>query len=65
VAALIVAISQGGYALAPAFFGLVREFAPRGEYAAPGAAPAIFAVTALVQCLAIAAFLWGRRTSGD
>jgi len=61
VAALIVAISQGGYALAPAFFGLVREFAPRGEYAAPGAAPAIFAVTALVQCLAIAAFLSGRR----
>ncbi|MEO8203104.1 MAG: MFS transporter [Betaproteobacteria bacterium] len=61
VAALIVAISQGGYALAPAFFGLIREFAPRGEHAAPGAVPAIFAVTALVQCLAIAAFLVGRR----
>ena len=27
VAALIVGIAQGGYAIAPAFFGLVREFA--------------------------------------
>lgn len=65
VAALIVAIAQGGYAIAPAFFGLIREFAPRGEFAAPGAAPMVFAVTALVQCLAIAAFLAGRRRNED
>jgi hypothetical protein len=54
VAALIVAIAQGSYSIAPAFFGLVRELAPQGG------AP-VFAATALVQCLAIAAFLAGRR----
>jgi len=62
VAALIVAIAQSGYAIAPAFFGLIREFslAPAAGIAS-GAAPALFAVTALVQCLAVAAFLAGRR----
>lgn len=64
VAALIVAIAQGGYAISPAFFGLVREFAPAGP-GSPGAAPMVYAATALVQCLAIGAFLWGRRASGD
>ncbi len=58
VAALIVGIAQAGYAAAPVSFGVVRELT------APGAsdhAPALFAAAALVQCLAIAAFLSGRQ----
>ena len=31
VVGLIVGISQGGYAFAPALFGLIREFAPHGR----------------------------------
>jgi uncharacterized membrane protein len=52
--ALIVGIGQGTYAFAPAAFGLIRELAPH-------AAPIFFAVAALVQALAICAFLAGRR----
>jgi hypothetical protein len=66
VVALIVGISQGAYAFAPALFGLVREFAPpaavaAGAVATAGAAPWVFAMAALIQGLAIAAFLYGRR----
>jgi hypothetical protein len=61
VAALIVAIAQGGYAIAPAFFGMIREFSSPATSIASGEAPAFFAAAALVQCLAIAAFLTGRR----
>jgi MFS family permease len=61
VAALIVAIAQGGYAISPAFFGLIREFMSPATSIASGEAPALFAAAALVQCLAIAAFLTGRR----
>jgi hypothetical protein len=66
VVALIVGISQGIYAFAPALFGLVREFAPRAEALAAGvsstgAAPWVFAMAALIQGFAIAAFLYGRR----
>jgi Major Facilitator Superfamily len=57
VVALIVGIAQGSYAFAPAAFGLIRELAPD----ATGAAPALFAAAALVQGLAIGAFLAGRR----
>ena len=53
--ALIVGISQAGYAFAPAAFGLIRELAP-----AAGAAT-VFVAAALLQGLAIAAFLMGRR----
>jgi len=60
---LIVAISQAGYAFAPVAFGLIREFAPHAGSAA-GAAPALFAAAALVQGLAIGAFLAGRRGKG-
>ncbi len=64
-AALMIAIAQCGYAFAPAFFGLIREFAvPAAGDAvgsAPGAALALFAAAALVQALAVAAFLAGRR----
>jgi hypothetical protein len=60
VVALIVAIAQGAYAFAPATFGLVRELAPTVSDAPAGAAPGVFAVAALFQALAIAAFLAGR-----
>jgi MFS family permease len=60
VAALIVAVAQGGYAIAPAFFGLIREFGSPATNMEPEAA-GVFAAAALVQCLAIAAFLSGRR----
>ena len=61
VVALIVGISQGAYAFAPAAFGLIRELAPSAVDAAPGAAPWLFAAAALMQGLAMAAFLAGRR----
>jgi MFS family permease len=61
VVALIVGISQGAYAFAPAAFGLIREFAPHAAGAAPGAAPYLYATAALAQGLAICAFLAGRR----
>jgi hypothetical protein len=60
VVALIVGISQGAYAFAPAAFGLIRELAPHAADAAPGAAPFLFAAAALVQALAMCAFLVGR-----
>jgi hypothetical protein len=56
VVALMVGIAQGAYAFAPAVFGL-REIAP---HAVGGAAPGVFAAAALVQALAICAFLAGR-----
>jgi hypothetical protein len=61
VVPLIVATSQGTFAFAPVVFGLIREFAPHFGAVAPGAAPALFLVAALIQALAIAAFLIGRR----
>ena len=61
VVALIVAVAQGAYAFAPAAFGLIRAFAPQATGAAAGAAPSLFLAAALVQGLAIAAFLAGRR----
>jgi cyanate permease len=59
VAALIVGIAQGGYAIAPAFFGVLRDFMPAAIPAA-GSAPAVFAVAALLDLLAVGAFLAGR-----
>jgi Major Facilitator Superfamily len=61
VVALMVAISQGAYAFAPAAFGLIRTFAPPAAGAAAGAAPTLFLAAALVQALAIVALLAGRR----
>jgi MFS family permease len=57
VVALIVATSQAAYAFAPAVFGVVRGFDSAGS----GAAPLFFAAAALVQALAIGAYLAGRR----
>jgi hypothetical protein len=53
VVSLIVGISQGTYAFAPAAFGLIREFA--------SSAGGVFVAAALAQGLAICAFLAGRR----
>jgi hypothetical protein len=60
VVSLIVGISQGGYAFAPAVFGLIRELTADADMAA-GAAPALFAAAALVQGMALGAFLLGRH----
>jgi hypothetical protein len=59
--ALVVGMAQAAYAFAPATFGLIRAFAPNLVEAPPGAAPYVFAIAALLQGLAIAAFLAGRR----
>jgi uncharacterized membrane protein len=60
--ALIVAIAQAAYAFAPAAFGAIRELSSGAAgVAAPGVAPYLFISAALVQGLAIAAFLAGRR----
>jgi len=61
VVPLIVAISQASFAFAPVMFGLIREFVPQGHAGSAGAAPALFVAAALIQALAIAAFLAGRR----
>ena len=61
VVALIVAISQAAYAFAPAVFGMIREFAQPAASGDSGAAPALFVVAAIVQGLAIGAFLAGRQ----
>jgi hypothetical protein len=61
VVAVIVAIAQGVYAFAPAAFGLIQDLAPHAPGLNPGAAPYLFAAAGLVQGLAIAALLAGRR----
>jgi uncharacterized membrane protein len=61
VVALIVAISQAAYSFAPAIFGLIREFAPAAGGSASSATPSFYVVAALIQGLAICAFLAGRR----
>lgn len=58
--ALVVGIAQGAFSFAPAAFGLIRTLLPSAG-AAEGDAPALFAAAALVQGLAILAFLAGRR----
>jgi len=61
VVALIIAISQGAYAFAPASFGLLLQLSPPGANGIAGAAPGFFAAVALLQVLAIGALLAGRR----
>lgn len=56
--ALIVAIGQATYAFAPVTFGIVRM--TFGD-ASGAAAPHVFAAAGLIQGLAVAAFLIGRR----
>jgi MFS family permease len=54
--AMIVGISQGAYAFAPAILGLIRDSDPGSP-----AGTLVYAAAALVQALAIAALLAGRR----
>jgi hypothetical protein len=61
VVPLIVSIGQATYAFAPATFGLIREFAPRMGATSAGAAPYLFIAVVLIQGLAVAALLAGRR----
>jgi MFS family permease len=61
VVALIVAIAQGTYSLAPAAFGLIREFASAATDPISDAAPSFYSAAAAIQALAICAFLAGRR----
>jgi Major Facilitator Superfamily len=56
--ALVVGSAQAAYAFAPALFGVLQDVA--ADAANPGAAKYVFGVAALVQALAIAAFLAGR-----
>jgi MFS family permease len=58
--ALTVAISQAVYAFAPLVFGLIRSFEPAQAVAA-GQATTIFIASAVIQALAIACLLIGRR----
>ena len=62
VVALIVAIAQAGYAFAPAAFGLIRAFHSGAPALMVSAAPNLFLAAAVLQGLAIAAFLAGRRS---
>lgn len=55
VVALVVAISQAVYAFAPAAFGLVREVWSDG---------AVYGAAFVVQLIAAAIYLWGRRGGG-
>jgi MFS transporter len=61
VVSLVVAIAQAAYAFAPAAFGLIRELSPHGVDVATSAATPFLVAAALVQTLAIGAFLAGRR----
>lgn len=58
---LVVGLAQAAYAFAPATFGLIRDLAPQLDTASSGAAPCVFLAAALMQGMAIASFLTGRR----
>ena len=60
---LVVGLAQAAYAFAPATFGLIRDLAPQLDAASSGAAPCVFLAAALIQGMAIASFLAGRRRS--
>ncbi len=60
VVPLIVAISQGTYAFAPATFGIIRQLTMQAPTIAAGAAPCLFITAAVIQGAALAAFMAGR-----
>src|SRR3954463_3384809 len=65
VVPLIVAISQGTYAFAPAAFGFIRALDSQWSSISGGAAPWVFICAAFMQAAAAAAFFVGRgRKSG-
>jgi len=61
VVPLIVAISQGTYAFAPATFGFIRALGSQWSSISEGAAPWVFICAAFIQAAGAAAFLIGRR----
>jgi hypothetical protein len=61
VVPLVIAIGQATYAFAPAVFGLIRQLGPNFGEASVGAAPSLYIAAAIIDALAIAAFLAGRR----
>ena len=61
VVPMIIAVAQASYAFAPAAFGLIRASGPAFGPIQSGAAPCVFIVAALLQCLAIGALMVGRR----
>ncbi len=64
VVALVTAISQAGYAFAPAIFGLLRELgSSEGGSSLPGGAALMFAAAGLIQIAAAGTILLGRGPS--
>lgn len=61
VVGLVTAISQAGYAFAPAAFGLLRDLSSTGLSINEGAL--LFATTAIVQLASAGALLLGRRSA--
>jgi hypothetical protein len=57
VVSLIVAIAQAAYSFAPATFGLIRELSATGTGLASGDSPSLYVAAAIIQALAICAFL--------
>jgi hypothetical protein len=63
--ALVVGMAQAAYAFAPATFGLIRAYAPDLIETTPAAASNVYMAAAVLQGLAIVAFLAGRRRRLD
>jgi len=64
VVALVTAISQAGYAFAPAAFGLLREPFLATLMPGPGPAPLVFLAAFVTQVAAACVVLAGRRVRG-
>jgi len=64
VVPLIVAISQGTYAFAPAAFGFIRALGSQWSSISGGAAPWVFIGAAFIQAAGAAAFFVGRGRRG-
>jgi hypothetical protein len=63
VVPMIVAISQGTYAFAPAAFGLIRALSPDAAAAGPVPTPYLFLAAGVIQAAAILSLVLGRRRS--
>jgi hypothetical protein len=65
VVPLIVAISQGTYAFAPAAFGFIRALDSQWSSILAGAAPWVFICAAFIQAAGATAFVIGRARKND
>jgi hypothetical protein len=67
VVPLIVAISQGTYAFAPAAFGFIRALDSDSQWSSilGGAAPWVFICAAFIQAAGATAFVIGRARNSD